>query len=173
MIRRMTYEVRRIEAGEWRELKALRLEGLLNSPEAFGTTYEDAVEYPDAEWQSRAERESSSAQSAFHVALDESGSWVGMMAVFAGEKEPPAALVASVYVTPAHRGTDVAALLMTASIEWARTTEAERLILSVREDNPRAHSFYKRLGFTDTGHSEPDGKEPSVNLLQMSYEAFR
>jgi hypothetical protein len=46
-------EVRRIAPGDWRMLKAVRLEALADSPSAFITTLEEATGYPDALWVER------------------------------------------------------------------------------------------------------------------------
>ncbi|WP_069734997.1 hypothetical protein [Streptomyces sp. EN27] len=75
----MKYVIRRITAEGWRELRAIRLESLLNSPYAFGVRPADAVALFDRTWRKQAER--AAADDALFVAIDETGSWAGTAGV--------------------------------------------------------------------------------------------
>lgn len=171
----MVYRVRRIAAGEWRELKAIRLESLRDSPIAFGTSLAEAAAFGDSVWQRQAAREADSASSATFVAVDEAGDWVGMAAAAPLEEIPDHAHVYAVYVSPAHRGpAGPAVALMDAVIRFAREhTDAAWLTLGVHEDNDRALAFYSRLGFADTGKTIPYAPNPSQKVHIMGYENFR
>lgn len=171
----MIYRVRRIAAGEWRELRAIRLESLRDSPIAFGTSLAEAAAFSDTVWQQQAVREADSASSATFVATDEAGSWVGMAAAAPLEEVPDHAHVHAVYVNPAHRGpTGPAAALMDAAIRFAREhTDAAWLTLGVHEDNDRARAFYRKLGFADTGKVIPYVLNPSQKVPIMGYQDFR
>ena len=50
---------------------------------------------------------------------------------------------------PRHRRAGVASALLEAVVDGTRGTEAERLLLEVREDNAGALAFYARRGFTE------------------------
>ena len=50
---------------------------------------------------------------------------------------------------PGHRRAGVASALLAAVVDGTRGTEAERLLLEVREDNAGALAFYARRGFTE------------------------
>ena len=182
------YEVRRVRADEWRQLREIRLEALKDTPIGFGERYEDACVKPEQDWRDRAEKSAQSAQTAMFVAIDESGQFVGMTGVFT-KPEPeslsqsaaaahPAVVVNnmviySVYVTPAHRGAHrgVASLLFDAVIRWSREVAGAReIMLSVHEKNDRAHAFYQRYGFVDTGELIPFVLDESASLLEMRYE---
>lgn len=170
----MTHTVRRVRPEDWPEFKSLRLAALLDSPENFGSTYEDTVVLPDAEWQSRAEKNANADDRAFYVAVDDaSGAFVGMWGVFPYDNAPATAWIIGVFVAPEARGTDVAARLNDACVDFARTTDAEDLILHVRDDNDRARRFYERNGWVLTGHSVPDEKDPGHVLDEMRHAAFR
>lgn len=170
----MTYTVRRVRPDDWAPFKALRLAALLDSPENFGSTYEDTVLLPDAEWQARTEKNASAADWAFYVAVDDvSGEFAGMWGVIPHPSRPATAWVVGVYVASGARGTDVATRLNDACVAFARTTEAKELILHVRDDNGRARRFYERCGWVLTGESELDEKDPGHRLVEMRYGAFR
>jgi len=46
--------VRRVRAGEWRALRALRLRALAEAPNAFGSTLARESAFPDDTWRERA-----------------------------------------------------------------------------------------------------------------------
>ncbi|MGI5215404.1 GNAT family N-acetyltransferase [Plantactinospora sp. CA-290183] len=118
----MIYHIRRVAAGEWRQLSAIRLEALQDSPPtAFSTPPAEATAFSDTVWQQEAAREADSASSATFVATGEAGDWVGMAAAAPLADVPDHAHVYAVYVTPAHRGpAGPAAALMAAAIRFAR-----------------------------------------------------
>ena len=179
------YEVRRLRAEEWRQFRDIRLEALQDTPIGFGEWYADAVGKPDEEWRERARRAAESSQSALFGAINGGGRFVGITGVFPkAQPESPAAesqpdepiplvyVIYSVYVTPDHRGPKhgVAALLFDAVIAWAREFGgADVVTLLVHEDNARAHTFYRRYGFVDTGESEPYNLDEAKSLLELRY----
>ncbi|GAA2804063.1 GNAT family N-acetyltransferase [Kitasatospora sp. CM 4170] len=171
----MTYRIRRMAAGEWRELRAIRLEALRDSPKAFSESFAEAAARDDAFWQAKAATEATSAEAALFVARDRSGAWVGTAGAAPIPGIPDHAHVHGVYVSPAHRGPDGPAVaLMDAAIDFAREhTGAAWLTLGVHEDNPRAQAFYRRLGFTDTGKVIPYMLDPSEKLHILGYAGFR
>jgi RimJ/RimL family protein N-acetyltransferase len=170
----VSYSVRRVRPDDWAAFRALRLAALLDSPENFGSTYEDTVALPDAEWQARTLRNATSAESAFYVAVDDaSGAFVGMWGVVPHLGRAATMVVVGVFVVAGARGTDVAARLDAACVEFAHTTDAEDLILDVRDGNDRARRFYERQGWVLTGESKPDEKDPGHVLDEMRYGAFR
>lgn len=174
MMRRMSYTVRRTTAEEWQAFRDLRLEALLDSPTNYGRTHEQDSAVPDEEWQERARTNSASDSQAFHVAVDDAtGKLVGMWGVMPHFHRDGVHIVLGVYVRPEARGTDVARRLNQACIDFARTTDAKELVLLVRDDNDRGRRFYEREGFELTGGSEPHNLDPTHDLLEMRYPAFR
>lgn len=172
----MTYVVRRTEPGEWRQLRALRLEALRDSPTAFGTTYADAAALADEAWQQQAEQGATSPTTATFIAATRDGDWVGMAGSAPVEVVPGTFCIQGVYVTPAHRGrtAGLAARLVEMAIAWARdSTDASWLTLGVHEDNERAQAFYRRIGFTETGKVVPCRLNPARKITILGYERFR
>ena len=170
----MAYTVRRTTADEWQEFRELRLQALLDSPTNFGQTHEEALAIPDEVWQERARANAASEAQAFYVAIDDAtGQLVGSWGVLPHNARPGVHIIVGVYVLPQARGTEVARLLNQACIDFARTTDAKELILSVRDDNDRGRRFYEREGFVLTGSTEPHNLDPSHDLVEMRYESFR
>ncbi|MFG3301776.1 GNAT family N-acetyltransferase [Micromonospora chersina] len=172
----MPYVVRRIGREEWRQLRALRLEALRESPTAFGTSYVDTAGLANEAWRQQAARSATSATSATFIAATEDSRWVGMASCAPLEEVPGHAHIYGVYVAPAHRGrpAGLATRLMEIAIRWARdNTDATWLTIGVHEDNHRAQAFYRRIGFTGTGKVLPYPLNPSKTLHIMGYRNFR
>ncbi|WP_377271076.1 GNAT family N-acetyltransferase [Peterkaempfera sp. SMS 1(5)a] len=177
----MTYRVRRVASHEWLRLRDLRLEALQDTPTAFVTQYLDERMRSDSDWQSRArsgsgvEAQADGRLIATHVLVPAGGGgrWGGMTTVFQEpEAVKPQAHLVGVYVAPRLRGRAVGAAeeLVRAAVEWALDEgAAERVRLFVREDNGRALSFYRRLGFTLTGETMLYPPDPSYSELEMEF----
>ncbi|WP_316520155.1 GNAT family N-acetyltransferase [Kitasatospora brasiliensis] len=187
--------VRRMAAGEWRELRGIALEALRDSPSAFSLSYAECAARPDDYWQHRAAREATARECATFAAIvpaasapgdaaggeagdeagDETGRWVGITAVEPLPDVPDTVHIHSVYVAPAYRGSaGPAAALVRAAVRHAREhTDVGALTLGVHEDNERAQAFYRRLGFEPTGKVVPYVRRPQDRILVLGYPDFR
>jgi GNAT superfamily N-acetyltransferase len=160
------YDVRRVRAEDWPQVRASRLEALRDpvAPLAFLETYEAALARPDVEWQERAARSATGDDVAQFVAIA-AKRWV---ATVTGLRERPGAddvvgeaverdqvHVVGVWVHPDHRGAGLLARLVDRVEEWARGRGVDRLRLLVHTDNGRARSAYAKIGFVPTGRRVP------------------
>jgi ribosomal protein S18 acetylase RimI-like enzyme len=157
--------IRTTREDDWREVRDLRLEMLRDTPIAFGDTLERALEFPEADWRTRARRGESREQTVL-VAI-EGDRWVGTMGCYVPDAATGPLLV-GVYVAPDRRG---AAAGITDSLldeieRWA-AERAETLRLEVHEDNDRARRSYERRGFEYTGHRRPYELDPGGLELEM------
>jgi ribosomal protein S18 acetylase RimI-like enzyme len=173
-----SYLIRRVTPGEWRSLRALRLEALKDSPQAFSTTYAASDALPDEAWQAQATRVATDPSAALYVAVDAAdptGPWLGMAGAEPLRDVPATAHVHSVYVTPPHRGrTGPATALVTAAVAFAEAhLDVDHLSLGVHETNLHAQAFYARLGFEPTGLRVPYALNADERLVIMGYPAFR
>jgi ribosomal protein S18 acetylase RimI-like enzyme len=149
-MRSRTVTIRSVTEEDWRELRALRLEMLQDTPLAYGETFEHASRQSESDWRLRGRRGQDPWQSSFVAIDDASMRWVGIMGGFIPTTGSP--LLVGVYVAPDFRGRDagVADRLLQAVEDWARGF-SDTLRLEVHERNPRAIRFYERHGFADTG----------------------
>ena len=156
--------IRRTTADDWREVRALRLEMIRDTPKAYVETLETAQSHDEAEWRMRGARGSAEHGIAI-AAIDASGRWVATMGGFVPDVSTGPLLV-GVYVTPSHRGTSVAADLLATIETWARG-QGDFLLLHVHEQNPRAIGFYERSGYERTGVTVPYVLDSSQLELEM------
>jgi GNAT superfamily N-acetyltransferase len=167
-----TYEIRRFRTDEWQKFREIRLEALKDTPIGFGEWYADALEKPDEVWQERTQRSAEAPDSALFAAF-RNGKPVGTAGAFPRADSPLGRemVIYGVYVSPAHRGPKlgVATLLFDAVIRWVREVGADAITLSVHERNERAHAFYRRYGFVDTGETMPYNLDETAALIWMRY----
>lgn len=162
----LNFTVRPTSADDWERVRALRLEAVRDTPIGFVESEEHVLALGEADWRARGERGSSEGSVQF-VAADEEGRWLGIMS---GWHPSPAEgpFLLGVYVVPDARGdaAGVADALLTAVVAWA-STQADRLLLHVHEDNERAEAYYRKHGFAETGNREPYALDPSKTEIEM------
>jgi ribosomal protein S18 acetylase RimI-like enzyme len=160
------FSIRPTVEQDWRELRALRLEMLTDTPIAFEETVASAERRSETEWRARAARGSAPTSTTL-VAIDRDDAWLGTMGAYV----PPGGslpFIVAVYVTPSARGRDegVADGLLTAVERWAAMRN-DTVALEVHEANTRARRFYERHGFHLTGRTRPYPFDRTMNELEM------
>ena len=160
------FVVRPTSEDDWRDIRALRLEMLADTPTAFAETLDSALQHGEAEWRMRGRRGTAEHGTAL-VAVTEQGRWVGTMGGFLLAGTGP--LLVGVYVAPAFRGADagVTDALLARVEDWARG-EGDTLALHVHERNARARRAYEKRGFAATGTTLPYVLDPTASEIEMS-----
>ena len=144
-------EVRHARPGDWERLKAIRLHALLESPDAFCTTYDEASEYDNRVWLELSSTDPAEGASASFLALEDDevvGLVVGVLC------DDHRLDVVSVFVMSGHRGRGIAHELMDVIEDWGRTRGSRSAVLDVEANNRQAGSFYAGLGYLPTGRRE-------------------
>lgn len=145
--------VRRLRSTDVRAFRRLRLEGLKESPTAFGSSYAEEVKRPLSH--SR-ERIGPSSGKRIFGAL-ENGRLIGIVALVRkeGRKERHKASIFGMYVTPSSRRKGVARKLLEAAIRRAMQLKGVQIIqLAVVTSNIAAMKLYKKAGFAEYGREE-------------------
>ena len=143
-------QIRQLTPGDAALYRSIRLEGLKESPEAFGSTFDAEFTKPLAWFFDRLS--SSVVFGAIRDAklLDAKILGVAGFAVRPEEKEAHKGLLWGMYVRPAARGAGVARRLVEEVIAHARP-HVELIQLSVVVGNEQARRLYARLGFVEYG----------------------
>ncbi|MDE3107888.1 MAG: GNAT family N-acetyltransferase [Acidobacteriota bacterium] len=156
----LRFDVRAATRRDWRELRALRLEALLDTPEAFGSTYAESLRRTRRQWKMMARDFN------YYVAHD-GATFLGMASGGRHDDFPGTAWLYGMYVTPEARGTRVASELVGAVASWARASGYGALYLHVGAQVARARRFYRRVGFVETGDQHVMSRDPALTLLTM------
>lgn len=176
--------IRRMVAGDWERLRAVRLEMLADTPAAYVESLESAQEQTGGQWRNRAVAMTApgsvtfvAAESADGISQETGGArtFCGLMRVVVKNPQeanrPLQAMLISVYVSALHRGTGLADELLRHSVKAAAEELGAGLLqLGVHEDNSRAAGFYARHGFHDTGRREVYPLDTSKKEIIMERE---
>ncbi len=148
--------IRRVRPGEGKLFKELRLASLKESPSAFSSTYESAI---NRSWESWCEQSDSTAtgtdRCTFLAFSDESP--VGIAAVYRDKDKKEEGELLQVWVSPDFRGGPLASKLLGAVLRWCDENGIRRVLARVTRVNDRALKFYRKYGFESADSAPCDG----------------
>ena len=143
-------DVRRLRADEWPRWRDLRLELLKDSPEAFGSTYDETLVRADESWQEYVAAAATSDTSAIYV-VEDGERWLACAGTYADPDEHGDVWLFTVWTRPEARGRGLQKRLVHTLMDWAAAQGHGSMKLWVTDDNDIARSCYESLGFTSTG----------------------
>ena len=157
-------EIRQLTSSDAEKYWDLRLEALKQAPEAFLTSYDDAIkrENPIAQVARNFTDEENYTYGAF-----EGDELIGVVTLLQekAEKIQHRANIYAMYVTPRKQGLGVGKALLTEAINKAKSIEViEKINLSVVATNEAAKKLYSSLGFKVYGLEEKAMKVNGVYL---------
>ncbi len=138
--------------GDWRDLRAIRLEALRSEPAAYSSTYEEILVWPDEEWRRRLAND----QRMTLLARVQSRP-IGMVGGYLGsdEGDESVAVVIGMYVAREYRGRGIGRLLLTELIDRLATfPQITTIRLGVTETQEPARRLYESVGFQVVGKTE-------------------
>lgn len=134
-----------LTAADAEAYRNLRLEGLQNNPEAFGSSFEEEKDYSIELFASRFE-----SQGSYTIGIFNHEELVGVATLVQESKLKlkHKASIFAVYVSPKKRGLGIGKRLMVDAINKAKELkEVEQLTLTVVSTNASAKKLYSSLGF--------------------------
>jgi GNAT superfamily N-acetyltransferase len=127
------------------EFRALRLDGIQDSPIAFPADYTVYINHPVSFWEDRLT--SDEIRTIFFA--EHENRLIGMTGIYRGElpKTRHSATIWGVFVRPEWRGLRIAESLIEACIGWAKSHEVKIVKLGVTAASTSAVRCYQRCGF--------------------------
>jgi RimJ/RimL family protein N-acetyltransferase len=139
-----TLELDLLTPFDWRMLRAARLYALLDSPDAFTSSYADEAAWSQLDWQR-------SLRAATWIVAREAQHVIGLVKIVSEPALLASRYVESAWVAPTHRRRGVLRTLLDALAEMSHRIGVTELMLWVLEDNYAAERAYRALGFEPTG----------------------
>ena len=167
--------IRRAKEEDGGLLRELAVRMYSDSPDAFSETLAKAKQRTAEEWDSRAKWLVDSPDVIGLVAYDDNrpcGFVMGLVGSFINGSMDwqcrESVTIARTWVDPKARRKSIGSLLTDTVKEWACEKGVERLELQVTENNEAAKSFYRHLGFKDTGRREPLVSNPQLQIYFLA-----
>jgi ribosomal protein S18 acetylase RimI-like enzyme len=129
---------------EWERLRSIRLLALRDSPDAFGTTLEEAMGWGADVWCDQL-------RSRPTIVAVQNGADAGIARWALDQTQFDTAWLLSMWVAPAARRAGIGSALISAIVERARAAGVSRLLLDVADDNVAAVALYEANGFVPNG----------------------
>lgn len=139
------HTIRRLNPGEAGLYRTLRLEALRDSPDAFATTHEAALQRDKSSWIQQADGSSLGDDRATFVVLADRP--VGLAAIYRDSDDSAVGDLIQMWIAPSHRGGSAASDLLYHLFEWALPRGFESIRAEVTPGNHRASRFYEKYGF--------------------------
>ncbi len=147
-LRMDNFIIKQLTAQDWKIWKELRLEALKNSPESFGSSYEEEVIWPDLDFQNSLIK-----SDIFGVFVDNSlVSCAGFYSLNSA-KTKYRGVIWGIYTRPEYRGQGIASALIQTIISHAKS-HVTQLHLTCVTSNLGAIALYQKHGFKIYG-TEP------------------
>ena len=145
------FKIRILTPEDWGLYKTARLKSLRDSPDSFGSTYDQEAALSDSEWQSRLNLKLR-ALAALPLVAEMDGQAVGLAWGLIHEPDLEIARIYQMWVSPALRGK--AKTLLREIKAWALGKGCDLIALAVTTSNEAAVSLYSSSGFVATGQLE-------------------
>lgn len=139
------HTIRHLEVGEAALYREVRLEALRESPDAFATSYESALNRDHESWVAQADGSAEGGDRATFVVLADRP--VGLAALYRDSEDPFLGDLIQMWVAPGHRGGAVAVGLLDRVFDWASRHGFRSIRAEVTAGNSRAFRFYEKYGF--------------------------
>lgn len=156
-------DVVRIDANEWQRFKSIRLASLKDSPDSFGSLYDEVAGRPDSSWRSQLTE-----LPTFIGTYN--GEDAGVVRAHVETENPKSCWLLSMWVAPCARGSGLSDQLIRAIIDWARENDLHKIILEVGNLNTAAQRLYLRSGFKANGvvgHLPPPREHIEEHQMEM------
>ena len=145
--------VRSFRKDEWKTYREIRLSALMDSPDAFGTTYEESLKLSDAAW--RARLHNASDQTDYAMAATTGSRVIGLGWVRIELTDPGTAHLYQMWVAPEARRKGAGRKLLESAISWSTARHCTKLLLDVTCGDRPARRLYDAFGFRPVGDPLP------------------
>ena len=146
--------------------REIRLRALKDSPDAYGSTYDAAVERDMYSWEQQLLTTTAGDERNTQFVFKDDDC-IGIAALY---REPSALSgdIIMMWVDPMYRGSCAASSLVENLIDWAKGSGFFTVSLNVTDTNTRAIKFYENKGFLDTGEKVEVDSTRGLRGIRMS-----
>ncbi|MDF9620238.1 GNAT family N-acetyltransferase [Pseudomonas entomophila] len=153
-------------SADWPIYRDLRLKALLDTPDAFGSTYASESLRSDQAWQARVESALTSGRDRLLIALLDRVP-CGLVWCRLSATEPVTADLYQMWVAPEARGQGAGRALLRVALDWSRDHQVHEVRLGVTVADSPAMGLYRANGFYPSGAPEPLREDSELQVQGM------
>ena len=142
--------IREFKENEWSLYKKLRLESLMDSPDAFGSTYENEIKKNDLEWRNCL-IESITSKMSFPLIAEYNNKPAGLAWFNIEEENYEKSVLYQMWINPKFRNRGIGFKMLKEYKDWSIKLGAKYLYLNVTTTNSSASHLYSSFGFVFIG----------------------
>ena len=147
----------------------MRLTSLRESPSAFASTYEAALNRSSESWSEQAGTTAQGSDRATFIAFS-GDSPIGIAALYRDKERMDVGEVLQVWVSPEYRSKGVAIDIMDAVFQWAGENGFRAVLATIAKGNERALRFYRKYGFNILDGASLDGPDDPVLMKEIEVD---
>lgn len=140
----MSCRIEQLKESDWERARDIRLRSLLETPDAFGSTYEKELQFSPEVWIERLSRQ----DAATFLAVSDMNQDIGLLTIAPYDDHLG---LFGMWVASGARKMRVGGKLVDAAVDWARARGCLSIFLDVGDNNPAAIALYRSKGFARTG----------------------
>jgi ribosomal protein S18 acetylase RimI-like enzyme len=145
-------QIKKLPPERWREFKALRLEALQNDPLAFGSSYEEEINFTDKTWKEKI-------KNTLFVTLNDIPIGMIVFVINSKKKLNHIAEIFGVYVREQYRDKKIGTQLIESAINLIRQNKSiKKIKLTVTSVQDAAVKLYSSFGFETAGRLQKELK---------------
>lgn len=147
----------------------MRLTSLRESPSAFASTYEAALNRSSESWSEQADTTAQGSDRATFIAFS-GDSPIGIAALYRDKERMDVGEVLQVWVSPEYRSKGIAIDIMDAVFQWAGENGFRAVLATIAKGNERALRFYRKYGFNILDGASLDGPDDPVLMKEIEVD---
>lgn len=163
------FELKILTPENWELYKSVRLNSLRESPDSFGSIYDQEILLSDAEWKSRLDLKFRD-MDALPLIAEIEGQPVGIAWGFIHKPNLQVAHIYQMWVSPELRGKGIAKSLLLKIKAWALARGCSLMTLGVTTSNEAAVNLYRTFGFVAAGQLEELRADSALLVQPMTIE---
>ncbi|NRD75221.1 GNAT family N-acetyltransferase [Shewanella sp. VB17] len=158
--------IRVINKEDWAIYRDLRLMSLQDSPDSFGSRFEQESLFSRDEWVTRLNPDNR-AKYALPLIAELNGVAIGLAWGLLHNPQDKTAHIYQMWVSPDVRGQGVGSLLLKNIIAWAKDSDLDYISLAVTTINKQAVKLYESYGFEPYGPLEKLREASMISVQPM------
>lgn len=163
-----TFDVIEFGENEWALYKRIRLQSLVESPDAFSSNYTSEVALSSNDWKARLQ--SYNGRKVLPLWVLKDNIHVALAITVINRDDRATGCIYQMWVSKEYRGHGISKLLLDRILSWASANGLRKLALEVAKNNYTAFAVYSSFGFNPISVPESEFGKQGGNAIKMLFD---